>query len=72
MLGNVVRLLLLAAAWMLMRRYVFRRRTRINRELFVAKVTEKLRALTKLRVRRTELASGTQRLLSPTQKRVSC
>jgi hypothetical protein len=57
---------------MLMRRYVFRRRTRIDRELLIAKMTAKLRALATLRARRTELAAGAQRLLPPTEKSAAC
>jgi hypothetical protein len=48
----MVRLILLTGAWLLMRRYIFRRRTRIERDTFLSKMTEKLRALAQFRPRR--------------------
>jgi hypothetical protein len=48
----MVRLILLAGAWMLMRRYIFRRRTRIERDTLVARMTQKLRALAHATVRK--------------------
>jgi hypothetical protein len=49
----MVRLMLLAGAWVLMRRYVFRRRIRIQRETFVSRMTAKLRALAAMTLRRS-------------------
>jgi hypothetical protein len=43
----MVQLAMLAMAWVLMRRYVLRRRTRLDRESIVRKLTEKLRSLAK-------------------------
>jgi hypothetical protein len=50
--GTMVRLMPLAGAWVLMRRYIFRRRTRIQRQTLVSRMTEKLRALARVKVRR--------------------
>jgi hypothetical protein len=48
----MVRLMLLAGAWLLMRRYIFRRRGRIQRETLLSKMRERLRTLAKFRPRR--------------------
>ena len=45
--GDMLRLLILAAAWKLLREYVSRRRVRLTREYIVAVMKEKLRTLTK-------------------------
>jgi hypothetical protein len=44
----MLRVLLLAAAWKLMRKYVFHRRSRLDRQNLVRIMTEKLRALARL------------------------
>jgi hypothetical protein len=44
----MVQLAMLAAAWVLMRRYTSRRRTRLDRESVVSQLTEKLRSMAKL------------------------
>jgi hypothetical protein len=41
----MVQLALLAACWLLLRRYVLRRRTRLVRESTVRRMTSKLRAM---------------------------
>lgn len=48
----MMRLILLLGAWMLMRRYIFRRRNRIERDTLVARMTDKLRTLAKATVQK--------------------
>jgi hypothetical protein len=56
----MIRLMLLAGAWSLMRRYIFRRRSRIERDTFLSKMTEKLRALARFRPRGTSPTAAAQ------------
>jgi hypothetical protein len=56
----MIRLMLLAGAWVLMRRYIFRRRIRIERETVVSKLTAKLRALARMTLGRPAVPRHTR------------
>jgi hypothetical protein len=56
----MIRLMLLAGAWVLMRRYIFRRRIRIQRETLVSRMTAKLRALARITLRRPAVPRQTR------------
>jgi hypothetical protein len=60
----MVQFAMLTAAWVLMRRYTARRRTRIDRESIVRQLTEKLRAMAKSTARRSRQCAQKQSTLA--------